>query len=214
MKTFDNIKIIKHPLVQDKLSRMRDSATSSRDFRFLLRELSSLMAFEVTRDIKTESASVRTPLGLEAKGVRVNHREIVLVTIFRAGVGMAEGVLEVIPQARVGHVGIYRNPETLDAVQYYHKLPPDIAASSLVLLIDPMLATGNTMVRTLEVCRDAGAENIRIMCLVAAPEGVEKVREKFKKVPIYTAALDEKLDDHGYIIPGLGDAGDRIFGTR
>jgi len=155
MKTFDNIKIIKHPLVQDKLSRMRDSATSSRDFRFLLRELSSLMAFEVTRDIKTESASVRTPLGLEAKGVRVNHREIVLVTIFRAGVGMAEGVLEVIPQARVGHVGIYRNPETLDAVQYYHKLPPDIAASSLVLLIDPMLATGNTMVRTLEVCRDA-----------------------------------------------------------
>ncbi len=210
----DKVHIIKHPLIQDKLARMRDRNTSSRDFRFLLRELSSLMAFEVTRDIKTESVTVNTPLDLDVEGLRVNHNEIVLVTIFRAGVGMTEGVLEVIPQARVGHVGIYRNPETLDAVQYYQKLPSDIAVSRLVLLIDPMLATGNTMVRTLEICREAGAKNMRIMCLVAAPEGINKVRKEFKDIPIYTAALDEKLDDHGYIIPGLGDAGDRIFGTR
>ncbi len=209
-----NVHIVKHPLVQDKLTRMRDINTGSQSFRFLLKELSSLMAFEVTRKLKTEETVVKTPLEIEIKGVKVNHSRIVLVPIFRAGIGMVDGVLEVIPQARVGHVGIYRDPESLDAVQYYHKLPPDISSSSLVLLIDPMLATGNTMVQTVKICRRSGAENMHIMCLVASPEGVGKVREAFGEIPIYTAAVDEKLDDHGYIIPGLGDAGDRIFGTR
>lgn len=209
-----SVHIINHPLIQDKLTRMRDERTPSKDFRFLLKELASLMAFEVTRQIKPDAVKVKTPLNLEAEGVKVNNQEIVLVPILRAGVGMVDGVLEVIPQARVGHVGIYRDPETLDAVQYYHKLPSSIEKSRLVLLIDPMLATGNTMVETIKICGEAGAKNLKIMCLVAAPEGIEKVRENFGDIPVYTAAVDEKLDDHGYIVPGLGDAGDRIFGTK
>ncbi|MDA3793289.1 MAG: uracil phosphoribosyltransferase [Elusimicrobia bacterium] len=210
----DKVKIIKHPLIQDKLTRMRDVNTDSTKFRNLLRELSSLMAFEVTRDIKAESVEVETPLEATAAGVRVRHSEIVLIPILRAGIGMVDGVLQIIPQARVGHIGMYREPDTLKAVEYYKKLPNNISKCQMVLLIDPMLATGHTMVATLESCRRAGAKNLSIMCLVAAPEGIKEVRKEYPEIEIYTASIDSRLDEHGYIVPGLGDAGDRIFGTK
>ncbi|MFC2061525.1 uracil phosphoribosyltransferase [Elusimicrobiota bacterium] len=209
----DKTIIVEHPLIQDKLTRIRDAGTSSRDFRALLKELSMLMAFEVTRDVKAEKTQVETPLE-KASGVIVKDSDIVLITILRAGIGMADGVIEVIPQARVGHIGIYRDPDTLEAIEYYHKTPSNISNCQMVIIIDPMLATGHTVVATLNICRDLGAKNIKIMCLVAAPEGIKEVRKYYKDVLIYTAAMDEKLNDHGYILPGLGDAGDRIFGTK
>jgi len=210
----DNVTIVGHPLVQDKLTRLRDIKTQSMGFRVLLKELSSLMAFEVTRNLDTQDVVVKTPLDVDAKGVMVDHSQIVLIPILRAGIGMMDGVLEVIPQARVGHIGIYRDPETLEAVQYYQKLPSNIEQAQMVLLIDPMLATGHTMAATLDVCREAGIRKIRIMCLVAAPEGIQQIRKNHKDIPIYAAAVDDRLNDHGYILPGLGDAGDRIFGTK
>jgi uracil phosphoribosyltransferase len=210
----DKVYIVKHPLVQDKLTRLRDVKTESRDFRALLKELSALMAFEVTRDLSTKNVQVKTPLDIKAPGVKIDHSQLVLIPILRAGIGMVDGVLEVIPQARVGHIGIYREPETLEAINYYKKLPVNIDKCQMVLLIDPMLATGHTMVATLDICKKLGAKDLRVMCLVAAPEGINEVRKFYKDIPIYTAAIDERLNDHGYILPGLGDAGDRIFGTK
>ncbi|MEA3506736.1 MAG: uracil phosphoribosyltransferase [Elusimicrobiota bacterium] len=210
----EKVKIIKHPLIEHKLTRMRDVNTGSTEFRYLLRELSSLMAFEVTRNIEAQEIEVTTPLSVQARGSRVKHSEIVLIPILRAGIGMVDGVLEIIPQARVGHIGMYREPDTLKAVQYYKKLPANISDCQMVLLIDPMLATGHTMAAALKSSRRAGAKNLSIMCLVAAPEGIEEVRKDFPDIDIYTAAIDDHLDGHGYIIPGLGDAGDRIFGTK
>jgi uracil phosphoribosyltransferase len=193
---------------------MRDVNTGSTEFRYLLKELSALMAFEVTRNIDAQEVEVTTPLSVPARGSRVKHSEIVLIPILRAGIGMVDGVLEIIPQARVGHIGMYREPDTLKAVEYYKKLPANISDCQMVLLIDPMLATGHTMAATLKSCRRAGAKNLSIMCLVAAPEGIKEVRKEFPDIDIYTAAVDDHLDDHGYIVPGLGDAGDRIFGTK
>ncbi len=210
----NNVNIVKHPLIQDKLTRLRDVNTKSRDFRALLKELSALMAFEVTRDLNTTKVHVKTPLDMEADGVEVEHYQIALIPILRAGIGMVDGVLEVIPHARVGHIGIYRDPDTLKAVKYYQKLPLNIDRCQLVILIDPMLATGHTMVATLDICKEMGAKNLRIMCLVAAPEGINEVKKYYKDIPIFTAAVDECLNEHGYILPGLGDAGDRIFGTK
>ncbi len=210
----DKVQIVNHPLVRDKLTRLRNTDTSSMDFRVTLKELSALMAFEVTRDLKTTDVQVKTPLDVDADGVMVESSEIVLIPILRAGIGMVDGVLELIPQARVGHVGMYREPDTLKAVNYYQKLPPNIDKCQMVILIDPMLATGHTMVATLDICSKLGAKDLRIMCLVAVPEGVNEVRKYYKDIPIFTAAVDERLNEHGYILPGLGDAGDRIFGTK
>jgi len=208
------VTVVEHPLILDKLTRMRDVRTPSRNFRTLLRELSSLMTFEVTRNLSLEEVTVETPLGTRAGGGLVKHTGVICVPVLRAGIGMVEGVLDVIPSARVGHVGLYRDPDTLEAVEYYHKLPGDLKESELVLMIDPMLATGHTMAAALDICVNSGAKNLAVMCLVAAPEGVREVRKYHSDVPIYTAALDDRLDSRGYILPGLGDAGDRIFGTR
>lgn len=210
----DKVTIIKHPFIQDKLTKLRDINTSSREFRRLLKEVSMLMAFEVTRDVHATKVKVRTPLNVDADGVMVKNTEVILISILRAGIGMIEGILEIIPQARVGHIGMYRDPDTLEAVKYYDKLPENIADCQMAIVIDPMLATGHTLVATLDICRKAGAKNLRIMCLLAAPEGIAEVQKYHKTIPIYTAAVDERLNDHGYILPGLGDAGDRIFGTK
>ena len=204
---------VSHPLIQDKLIRLRDVRTGSCEFRALLRELTALMTFEVTRDLSTEKETVETPLGTTAGGEKVSG-ELICVPVLRAGLGMVEGVLEVMPGARVGHVGIYRDPATLMAIEYYHKLPSGMGSAAMVLIVDPMLATGHTTVSALDICRRAGAVNLRVMCLVAAPEGISEVRKFHRDVPIFTAALDERLDSRGYILPGLGDAGDRIFGTK
>jgi len=193
---------------------MRDFNTQSMVFRELLKELASLMTFEITRDVAADNVRVKTPLDMETDGMLVEQSEIVLIPVLRAGIGMTGGVLTVIPRARVGHIGIYREPETLEAVQYYNKLPSNLSKSRLLILIDPMLATGHTMAAALDICKKAGAKNMRIMCLVAAPEGIKEVRKSYPEIPIYTAAVDEKLNEHGYILPGLGDAGDRIFGTK
>ncbi len=208
------VTVVKHPLIQDKLTMMRDIKTQSKDFRALLKELATLMVFEVTRNLKVKNVNVKTPLNIKAKGVKIDQSGIVLVPILRAGIGMVDGVLDVLPRARVGHIGMYREPDTLEAVEYYHKLPESIGQSRLVLLIDPMLATGHTMVETLDTCQREGAKNMKVMCLVASPEGIEEVRKHHPRVEIFTAAVDERLDEHGYILPGLGDAGDRIFGTK
>lgn len=210
----EKVNIITHPLIQDKLTKLRDVNTGSMSFRILLKEVAALMAFEVTRDLNTTEIEVRTPLDINVRGLLVENSEIILIPILRAGIGMVDGVLDVIPQARVGHIGIYREPDTLKAVNYYKKLPENIAECHMAILIDPMLATGNTMVATLDICKEMGAGELRIMCLVAAPEGISKVRKYYEDIPIYTAAVDECLNDHGYILPGLGDAGDRIFGTK
>ncbi|MGM0441771.1 MAG: uracil phosphoribosyltransferase [Elusimicrobiota bacterium] len=210
----ENVTIVKHPLIQDKLTMMRDHNTKSKDFRILLKELATLMIFEVTRNLETKKVEVTTPLDVKASGIKIEQSGIVLVPILRAGIGMVDGVLEVLPQARVGHIGMYREPDTLEAVEYYHKLPSNIAKARLVLLIDPMLATGHTMVETLDSCKREKAKNMKIMALVTSPEGIEEVRKSYPDIEIYTAAVDDKLDDHGYILPGLGDAGDRIFGTK
>ncbi|NLB35102.1 MAG: uracil phosphoribosyltransferase [Elusimicrobia bacterium] len=210
----EKVIIVKHPLILHKLTRMRNRKTGSKDFRALLKELSSLMTFEITRDIPTRKIKVETPLGTMISGETVEHSNLFCIPIFRAGIGMVEGVLDVIPNARVGHIGMYRDPETLQAVKYYSKLPTGLSSDGRVLIIDPMLATGHTMVAALDLIKKAGAVNLRIMCLVAAPEGVAQVRKHHKDVLIYTAAVDERLDENGYILPGLGDAGDRIFGTR
>ena len=206
----NNVHVIDHPLVQHKLSLMRNKEVSTNSFRRLLNELSMLMTYEVTRDWPTQAKPVQTPL--ERMTGRVLARQVTLVPILRAGLGMADGVLKLLPDARMGHLGVYRNEGTLEPVSYYQKLPPDIASTE-VLLIDPMLATGGSGSAAVSVLKKAGVGSMKFVCLVAAPEGIQTLHAQHPEVPIYCAAIDRQLNDRGYILPGLGDAGDRIFGT-
>lgn len=205
-----NVIQINHPVVQTKLTALRDATTGHREFRELLNEIAGLMVYEVTRDWPTRSLKVRTPME-EMTGATL-ARSITLVPILRAGLGMTDGVLKLLPDARMGHLGVYRDHETLEPVSYYQKLPPDIAHTE-VLLIDPMLATGGSGSAAVSFLKKAGVKHMRFVCLVAAPEGIAAVHKLHPEVPIYCAAVDRQLNDKGYILPGLGDAGDRIFGT-
>ena len=204
--------IIDHPLVQHKLTLLRKAETSAAVFRALLREISMLLAYEVTRDIPLTYVRIKTPLAPMQAPVLAG-KKLVVVSIMRAGNGILDGMLELIPSARVGHIGLYRDPKTHVAVEYYCKVPEDIAERD-ALVVDPMLATGNSAVAALYRLKDAGAKTLKFVCLLAAPEGIAHVHEQHPDVPIYTAAVDERLDAHDYIIPGLGDAGDRLFGTK
>ncbi len=205
------IQVIDHPLIQHKLTIMRQKDTSSGDFRKLLREITLLMGYELTRDLPMEEVEIETPLE-KMKGRRVAGKKVGIVPILRAGFGMMDGLLELMPSARVGVIGLYRDPVTAKPVEYYCKLPD--AENRDFILIDPMLATGGSAVAAIDMMRAKGAKNIKFMCLVAAPEGVEVVNKAHPDVPIYTAALDRQLNEKKYILPGLGDAGDRIFGTK
>ncbi len=203
--------VIDHPLIQHKLSIMRNVNTGSKDFRQLLEEISMLMGYEITRDLPLEDYHIKTPLcPMTAK--RISGKKLAIVPILRAGLGMVDGLLSLMPVAKVGHIGLYRDPDTHLPVEYYCKLPPDVSTRT-VILVDPMLATGGSASDALAKIKERGVTDIRLMCLVGAPEGVKKIQEDHPDVPIYLAALDEKLNDHAYILPGLGDAGDRIFGT-
>ncbi|GAB3789397.1 uracil phosphoribosyltransferase [Virgibacillus kimchii] len=207
-----NVFVLDHPLIQHKLTYIRDKNTGTKEFRELVNEVSTLMAFEITRNLPLQEKTVETPV-TEAKAKVLSGKKIGLVPILRAGLGMVDGVLKLIPAAKVGHVGLYRDPETLQPVEYYLKLPTDIHERELIV-IDPMLATGGSANDAIHSLKKRGAQNIRLMCLVAAPEGVEVLKKEHPDVDIYLGALDEGLDEKGYIVPGLGDAGDRLFGTK
>ena len=206
------LKEIKHPLVQHKLSLMRKKGTSTRSFRVLAREVGLLLAYEVTQDLPLEYEEIETPLQ-KMWAPFLEGKKLCLVPILRAGIGLLDGFLELIPSARVGHIGLYRDPVTLAAVEYYLKLP-EMIDQRLVIALDPMLATGHSSAAAVSRLKENGASNIRFVSLLAAPEGIEYFHSEHPDVPIYTAAVDEKLNDHAYILPGLGDAGDRIFGTK
>lgn len=206
-----NLTIIDHPLIQHKLTYLRDKRTDHTQFRLLTKELTSFMLYEVMADYPLKEVEIETPL-MPAKA-KVLAREISLVLILRAGLGMLDGLLQLVPEARVGHIGLYRNEDTLEPVQYYAKLPTNIAETD-VILVDPMLATGGSAASAAAIVKKAGAKNIKFVCMVAAPEGLAKLSASHPDVAIYAAALDERLNEHGYILPGLGDAGDRLFGTK
>lgn len=205
-----NVVLIDHPVIQTKLSELRDYTTDHRKFRALLDEIAGLMVYEVTRDWPTMPRPIQTPL--ERLTGKVLARQVTLVPILRAGLGMADGVLKLLPEARMGHLGVYRDEKTLEPHSYYQKLPPDIAATE-VLLIDPMLATGGSGSAAVSFLKKAGVQSMKFVCLVAAPEGIQALHRLHPEVPIYCAAIDRELNEKGYILPGLGDAGDRIFGT-
>ena len=207
-----HLTVVTHPLVQHKLTLMRDKSTSTAGFRRLLREISLLLAYEVTRELDLTQTTIETPL-CEMQAPVLEGKKLALISILRAGNGLLDGILELIPAARVGFIGLYRDPETLQPVQYYSKVPAELDAR-MVIVVDPMLATGNSSAAAIDLLKEKGARNIRFLCLLAAPEGVERMRQAHPDVPIVTAALDERLNDHGYIVPGLGDAGDRMFGTK
>ena len=209
---FPNLTVIDHPLVQHKLTFLRREETSTAGFRRLVKEISQMLCYEVTRDLPTENVNIRTPITEFASPV-ISGKKQCIVSILRASNGMLDGMLELLQAARVGHIGLYRDPDTLEAVEYYYKVPEDIA-DRLVIVVDPMLATGNSAVAAISKLKKHGVTNIKFVCLLAAPEGVKTMLAHHPDVTITTAALDEKLNDHGYIVPGLGDAGDRIFGTR
>ena len=204
--------VINHPMVQHKLTIMRDKETGSKDFRQLLKEIALLMGYEVTRDIPLEDVEIETPI-CKTTAKRVSGRKLAIVPILRAGIGMVDGMLDLIPVARVGHIGLYRNEETHNPVVYYCKLPEDIQ-DRLVIVTDPMLATGGSACDAISMLKERGCTNIRLMCLVGAPEGIERVRKTHPDVDIYLAAVDDHLNENAYIVPGLGDASDRIFGTK
>ncbi len=206
------VHIADHPLIKHKLSLMRKKDAPTAKFRQLLNEISMLLGYEVTRDLKLEDVEIETPIQT-MMAPRLAGKKLVLISILRAGNGLLEGMLDLIPSARVGHVGLYRDPKTLVAVEYYFKVPEDLSDRP-VLALDPMLATGNSAVAAVQRIKEAGARNIKMVCLLAAPEGIETFHAAHPDVPIYTAALDSHLNDHGYIVPGLGDAGDRIYGTK
>ncbi len=207
-----HLTVVDHPLVQHKLTLMRDQSTPTAVFRQLLREIAHLLAYEVTRELPMTMKSIETPM-TEMKSPVLDGRKLALVSILRAGNGLLDGMLDLIPSARVGFVGLYRDEETLRPVQYYCKLPGEMT-ERLVIAVDPMLATGNSSAAAIDLIKAKGATNIRFLCLLAAPEGVERMKEAHPDVPVVTAALDERLNEKGYIVPGLGDAGDRMFGTK
>jgi uracil phosphoribosyltransferase len=207
-----NVHVIQHPLVQHKLTLMRRKDASTSSFRRLLNELSMLMAYEVTRDMPTQDVQIETPLETMT-GTLIDGKKLVLASILRAGTGILDGMLTVVPGARVGHIGLYRDPETLKAVEYYFKMPKDMQERD-VIVVDPMLATGNSASAAVTRLKQTRPKSIKFLCLLAAPEGVKTLQDAHPDVPIYTAAIDRQLNDHGYILPGLGDAGDRIFGTQ
>ena len=204
--------VFDHPLIQHKLTYIRDKNTGTKEFRELVDEVATLMAFEITRDLPLEEIDVETPV-TTAKTKVLSGKKIAIVPILRAGIGMVDGVLKLIPAAKVGHIGLYRDPETLKPVEYYAKLPADVEERDFII-VDPMLATGGSAVEAINSLKKRGAKSIKFMCLIAAPEGVKAIQDQHNDVDIYIAALDEKLNDHGYIVPGLGDAGDRLFGTK
>ncbi len=206
------VTVVDHPLIQHKLSILRDRETNVRDFRELCTEITMLMAFEGMRDLPLEDAVVQTPVA-PAQVKRLSGKKLALVGILRAGLIMVDGILSLVPNARVGHIGLYRDPETLQPVEYYCKLPGDIADRQ-VFLLDPMLATGGSAARAVEVLEAHGAKSIKLLCILGAPEGIDVVQKAHPELDIILAARDERLDEHGYIVPGLGDAGDRIYGTR
>ena len=207
-----NLHILNHPLIQHKLSILRDKATSVKEFRELVSEIASLMCFEATRDMPTEEVEIETPVA-RAKVRRLAGKKMAIVPILRAGLGMVDGILQLVPGCKVGHIGLYRDPETLNPVEYYCKLPNDIAEREIIVL-DPMLATGGSASAAIGFIKQHGGKHIRLMCVIGAPEGADRVLRDHPDVDIFVAAMDEKLNDHGYIVPGLGDAGDRIFGTK
>lgn len=206
------VTIVDHPLVQHKLTILRDKETSTRSFRALLREISVLLCYEVTRDLPLEDVAIETPVAAMT-GKRLAGKKLVFAPILRAGMGLLDGMLELVPSARVAHIGLYRDPKTLKAVEYYFKAPSDVA-ERLVIVVDPMLATGHTAVAALDRLKENGVTDIRLVCLLAAPEGIDVVRSHHPDVLIWTAAIDERLNEHSYIVPGLGDAGDRMYGTK
>ena len=212
LSSIPNLHVINHPLVQHKLTLMRKKEASTNSFRRLLNELSMLMAYEVTRDMATQEVEIETPLE-KMQARMIDGKKLVLVSILRAGNGILDGVLSVVPGARVGHIGLYRDPKTLQAVEYYFKMPQDMQERDAIVL-DPMLATGNSAVAAVDRLKETKPKSIRFVCLLAAPEGLANFRASHPDVPVYTAAIDRQLDEHGYILPGLGDAGDRLFGTK
>ncbi len=206
------VHVINHPLVQHKLTLMRRKDASTNSFRTLLNELAMLMAYEVTRDMPTQDIEIETPLETMTAKV-IDGKKLVLVSILRAGTGILDGMLSVVPGARVGHIGLYRDPATLQAVEYYFKMPKDMQERDVVV-VDPMLATGNSAIAAIERIQVLNPKSVKFVCLLTCPEGIRALRRAHPQVPIYTAAVDRQLNDHGYILPGLGDAGDRIFGTQ
>ena len=204
--------VVDHPLVQHKLTLMRDKRRSTKGFRQLLNEIGMLLCYEVTRDLPIEMVDIETPLET-TKAPMIAGKKLVFAPILRAGVGFLDGMLELVPSARVAHIGLYRNPETMEAVEYYFKAPADVA-ERLVIVMDPMLATANSAIAAIDRLKQRGVRELRFVCLLAAPEGVERLHAAHPDVGIWTASIDQRLNDHGYIVPGLGDAGDRMFGTK
>ncbi|GFI36455.1 uracil phosphoribosyltransferase [Lachnospiraceae bacterium 50-23] len=206
------VQIMDHPLIQHKINYIRREEIGSKDFRQIVGEIASLMCYEATRDLKLQDVVIRTPI-CEMNGKELSGKKLAVVPILRAGLGMVDGMLNMIPAAKVGHIGLYRDPETFEPVEYYCKLPADCSERE-VFVVDPMLATGGSSVAAIQMLKDKGVKNIRFMCIIAAPEGVERMEKAHPDVDIYIGALDECLNEHKYIVPGLGDAGDRIFGTK
>ena len=206
------VTVTEHPLIQHKLTLLREASTSSKDFRELLTEITMLMGFELTRNLPIQDKLIETPMG-RTVGKEMAGKKPVIVPVLRAGLGMVDGLLNLIPGARVGHIGLYRDPETLEPVEYYCKLPKEIADRE-VIIVDPMLATGGSLAAAVNFVKQRGATSVRALCLLAAPEGLEAFQKAHPDVDLYVSCIDEKLDEHAYIVPGLGDAGDRIFGTK
>ncbi|MFL5521208.1 MAG: uracil phosphoribosyltransferase [Gemmatimonadales bacterium] len=209
---YPNLNVVDHPLIKHKLAQLRDQDTDTERFRRLVREVGQMLAYEVTRDLPTQTVTIRTPIA-EVEAPMISGKQQCIVSILRAGNGMLDGMLELLPAARVGHIGLYRDPATLEPVEYYFKVPSDIA-DRMVIVCDPMLATGNSAVAAINRLKECGVTTVKLVCLLAAPEGVRTMLERHPDVTVTVAALDDQLNDHGYIVPGLGDAGDRIFGTR
>lgn len=208
----EKLHVLDHPLLQHKLAIIRDKNTTVKEFREIVTEIATLMCYEATRDLPVEEVEVETPVAM-AKVKKLAGKKVAVVPILRAGLGMIDGIVSLIPSAKIGHLGLYRDPDTLEPVEYYCKMPSDINERD-VLLVDPMLATGGSATAAIQMLKGYGCDNIKLMCILAAPEGIERVRREYPDVEIYLSAVDEKLNDHGYIVPGLGDAGDRIFGTK
>jgi uracil phosphoribosyltransferase len=208
----EKLVVVDHPLVQHKLTLMRRKETSTTQFRRLLREIAHLLCYEVTRDLPMTESEIETPLSFVMAPVLAG-KKLCLVSVLRAGNGLLEGMLDLVPSARVGHIGLYRDPASLQPVEYYYKVPADLG-DRMVIVVDPMLATGNSATAAVQKLKESGACDVRFVCLLAAPEGIETFHRAHPDIPIYTAAVDSHLDEHGYIVPGLGDAGDRLYGTK